>query len=90
LLARAKSDLLRFSESFHDADALLAKCSRRGLEGIVAKRKDAPYQSGTRSGWIKVKTAEVEGREPVSCEALRKSEVIVTGAGGIASAGECW
>jgi bifunctional non-homologous end joining protein LigD len=58
LLARARSDLLRFSESFPDADALLAECSRRGLEGIVAKRKDAPCRSGTRSGWIKVKTAE--------------------------------
>jgi ATP-dependent DNA ligase len=42
LLARAKSDLLRFSETFHDANALLAGCSRRGLEGIVAKRKDVP------------------------------------------------
>jgi hypothetical protein len=27
-------------------------------EGIVAKRRDAPYRSGTRSGWIKVKTSE--------------------------------
>jgi bifunctional non-homologous end joining protein LigD len=42
LLRRAKSDLLRFSKSFPDANALLAECSRRGLEGIVAKRKDAP------------------------------------------------
>jgi bifunctional non-homologous end joining protein LigD len=58
LLARAKCDLLRFSESFPDANALLAECSRRGLEGIVAKRKDAPYRPGTRSGWIKVKTSE--------------------------------
>jgi bifunctional non-homologous end joining protein LigD len=58
LLARAKSDLLRFSQSFPDADALLAECSHRGLAGIVAKRKDAPYRSGARSGWIKVKTAE--------------------------------
>jgi bifunctional non-homologous end joining protein LigD len=57
-LGRAQCDLLRFSESFPDANALLAECSRRGLEGIVAKRKDAPYQSSTRSGWIKVKTAE--------------------------------
>jgi bifunctional non-homologous end joining protein LigD len=58
LLARAKCDLLRFSEAFPDADALLAECSRRGLEGIVCKRKDAPYRSGTRSGWVKVKTLE--------------------------------
>ena len=58
LLTRTKCDLLWFSESFPDANALLAECSRRGLEGIVAKRKDAPYRSGTRSGWVKVKTLE--------------------------------
>jgi bifunctional non-homologous end joining protein LigD len=58
LLRRAKSDILRFSDSFPDADALPAECSRPGLEGIVAKRKDAPYRSGARSGWIKVKTSE--------------------------------
>jgi bifunctional non-homologous end joining protein LigD len=58
LLRRTKCDLLRFSESFPDANALLAECTRRGLEGIVAKRKDAPYRSGTRSGWVKVKTSE--------------------------------
>jgi bifunctional non-homologous end joining protein LigD len=58
LLARAKCNLIRFSESFPDANALLAECTRLGLEGIVAKRKDSPYRSGTRSGWIKVKTPE--------------------------------
>jgi bifunctional non-homologous end joining protein LigD len=31
------SRLIR-SESFDDADALLAECARRGLEGIVSKR----------------------------------------------------
>jgi bifunctional non-homologous end joining protein LigD len=58
LLARAKCNLIRFSESFPDAGVLLAECARLGLEGIVAKRKDAPYRSGSRSGWIKVKTPE--------------------------------
>jgi bifunctional non-homologous end joining protein LigD len=52
------SRLIRFSESFPDADTLLAECARRGLEGIVSKRKNARYRSGTRSGWIKVKTQE--------------------------------
>jgi bifunctional non-homologous end joining protein LigD len=54
ILKRRASRLIRLSES----TALLAECSRRGLEGIVAKRKDSPYRSGTRSGWIKVKTSE--------------------------------
>ena len=56
LLKRAGSRLVRFSESFPDADILLAECARRGLEGIVSKRRASPYRSGSRSGWIKVKT----------------------------------
>jgi bifunctional non-homologous end joining protein LigD len=58
LLTRADSNLIRYSEAFPDANALLAECARLGLEGIVAKRRDAPYRSGTRSGCIKVKTSE--------------------------------
>jgi bifunctional non-homologous end joining protein LigD len=42
---------------------LLAAAAEQGLEGVVAKRLDSPYQPGTRSRyWIKVpliKTAEV-------------------------------
>jgi bifunctional non-homologous end joining protein LigD len=53
VLKRGASRLIRFSESFPDANVLLAECVRRGFEGIVSKRKDAPYRSGTRSGWIK-------------------------------------
>jgi bifunctional non-homologous end joining protein LigD len=58
LLARSKGKLLRYSDSFPDPVVLLAECIRLGLEGIVCKRKDAPYRSGARSGWVKVKTAE--------------------------------
>ena len=58
LLARAKIDLLRFSDGFPDANALLAECTRRGLAGIVAKRNGPPYRSGMRSGLVKVKTSE--------------------------------
>jgi ATP-dependent DNA ligase len=49
LLARAKCNVIRFSEAFPDDGALLAECARLGLEGIVAKRKDSPYRLGTRS-----------------------------------------
>jgi hypothetical protein len=31
---------------------------KSGLEGIVSKRRDSPYRSGTHSGWVKVKTSE--------------------------------
>ena len=36
-------------------ERLLAECERRGIEGIVSKRKDAPYRSG-KGDWMKVKT----------------------------------
>lgn len=40
----------------HDGAALLAATAEQGLEGIVAKRLDSPYEPGRRSGaWIKVK-----------------------------------
>jgi bifunctional non-homologous end joining protein LigD len=58
LLKQSKGTLLRYSDSFPDAVVLLAECIRLGLEGIVCKRKDAPYRSGSRSGWIIVKTEE--------------------------------
>jgi bifunctional non-homologous end joining protein LigD len=58
LLARAKCNLIRFSESFPDAGVVLAECARRGFEGIVRKRKDAVYRSGPRSDGDKVKTPE--------------------------------
>lgn len=58
ILKRGVSRLIRFNESFPHANALLVECARRGLEGIVSKRRDAPYRSGTLSGWIKVKTQE--------------------------------
>jgi ATP-dependent DNA ligase len=32
-------------------------CDAMQLEGIVSKRRDGRYRSGTRSGWIKVKAA---------------------------------
>src|SRR5262249_50316338 len=62
LLKRAKCNVIRCSETFPDANDLLAECAHLGLEGIIAKRRDAPYRSGTRSGWIKVKTSEWRAR----------------------------
>jgi bifunctional non-homologous end joining protein LigD len=72
LLARAKCNVIRFSEAFPDAGLLLSECARLGLEGIVAKRKDAPYRSGTRSGWIKVKTPEWKGANQWRAEFFEK------------------
>lgn len=57
LMRRAEIATLRLSETFDDPVTLLKACEKHGLEGIVSKRRDAPYVGGTRGGWIKVKTA---------------------------------
>jgi ATP-dependent DNA ligase len=41
---------------FDDGVELSAAAERMGLEAVVSTRLDAPYQSGTISGWVKVKT----------------------------------
>ena len=57
LLDRHNSPFVLFSESFGDPLRLLDACEERRLEGIVSKRVDAPYRSGTSTDWIKVKCA---------------------------------
>lgn len=47
---------LRVSDSSPRGAAMLAKARRAGWEGIIAKRTDARYQPGARSGdWLKLK-----------------------------------
>ncbi len=47
---------IRLSEGFAGTGkALFAAVQEQGLEGIVAKRLDAPYISGRSAAWIKVK-----------------------------------
>lgn len=42
-------------QAFDDGPGLLAATAARGLEGVVAKRREAPYQPGRRSpDWVKV------------------------------------
>lgn len=46
----------RCSPLHDDGPALLAAAGERGLEGIVAKRLDSPYEPGRRTrAWLKVK-----------------------------------
>ena len=73
LLKRAKCNVIRFSEAFPNANDLLVECTRVGLEGIVAKRRDAPYRSGTRSGWIKVMTPEWKAANNYRAKLFAKS-----------------
>jgi bifunctional non-homologous end joining protein LigD len=44
LLRRHNHPYVRYSEPFKNGEQLLAKCRTRGLEGIVSKRKHAPYK----------------------------------------------
>ena len=44
------------SEPFEDGLALLRVAEERGLEGVVSKRRDAPYRSGECRDWRQVKT----------------------------------
>jgi bifunctional non-homologous end joining protein LigD len=47
---------VRFSESFEEDGAVILKhACRLGLEGVVSKRRDAPYTSGRGKAWIKTK-----------------------------------
>ena len=50
------SDAVRLSPAFEDGPALLKAATGQGLEGVVAKRADAPYRPGRRTPeWQKLK-----------------------------------
>ena len=55
LIISANAGWLHYSESFDDGLELLKAADRIKLEGIVSKRRDAPYRSGKQYGWVKVK-----------------------------------
>ena len=57
LLERFGCPAVSLSEPFEDGLALLRVAEQRGLEGVVSKRRDAPYRSGECRDWRKVKTA---------------------------------
>ena len=47
---------IRFSADFDaDAASILESARRMGLEGVIAKRKDAPYESRRTETWLKLK-----------------------------------
>ena len=54
IINKANDHTLRLSESFVNGAKLLSSCERMSLEGIVSKKRKAPYRSGA-SDWIKVK-----------------------------------
>lgn len=56
LLAGHAGERLRYSDSFPGAPAeVLHAACRTGLEGVIAKRADAPYRSQRTDTWLKLK-----------------------------------
>jgi len=56
LIEHVKVPRLHLVEAFDDGQALLEMAERHGLEGVVSKRRLAPYRSGECLDWRKVKT----------------------------------
>ena len=58
-LAKADPDVIRFSQVFDAAPAsMVASACKLGLEGIIAKRRNASYQSARSNDWIKLKCSQ--------------------------------
>ena len=55
------SGVIRLSEEIKaDGAALLKSACEHGLEGIIAKHRERPYQSGRRGDWLKIKCIQSE------------------------------
>jgi bifunctional non-homologous end joining protein LigD len=52
---------VRFLDHIEDqGEAFYGEVSRLGLEGLIAKRKDAPYRGGRSPHWLKLRTERVD------------------------------
>ncbi|MCP8937261.1 DNA ligase D [Alsobacter sp. SYSU M60028] len=58
LLGQGRAGALRYSEHMEEGGpTLLRHACRLSLEGVVSKRRDAPYRSGRTGDWVKSKCA---------------------------------
>jgi bifunctional non-homologous end joining protein LigD len=56
LLATQKDGALQFSDDFNESpDRILDTACKLSLEGVIAKRSDAPYESRRTKTWLKLK-----------------------------------
>ena len=56
LIVPARNGAIRISDTTASGPRMIAKARSAGWEGVIAKRVDAPYEPGTRSGaWLKLK-----------------------------------
>lgn len=51
-------DLIRYSDHFDDGKALFNVAKEKGLEGIVAKRRDSCYEERRSREWLKIKITQ--------------------------------
>jgi len=51
---------LKYCEHFSDGPQLYEQAVRLGLEGIMAKKADAPYRAGRSSQWLKIRADRVD------------------------------
>jgi bifunctional non-homologous end joining protein LigD len=59
LIGKPGTGAILLSEEFDVSGETFFKLAReRGLEGMVSKRQDLPYQSGRRAEWLKVKVVQ--------------------------------
>ena len=56
---RPSSSLIQYSDHISGrGDVAFAEACRSGMEGLIAKRADAPYLSGRNRNWVKVKCGQ--------------------------------
>jgi bifunctional non-homologous end joining protein LigD len=56
LIKAGKHEQLQFSENIQgDGPEFFRQCARRGLEGMISKRRSSPYTQGRSTDWIKSK-----------------------------------
>ncbi len=59
VLAKVKSESIRFSEEFGtDPDELVIAACKLGLEGVIGKRRDSRYVTRRSPDWIKLKCGQ--------------------------------
>lgn len=56
----AKGSILMSEEVDADGSAFLKLACEMGLEGIIAKKRDAPYRPGRGGDWLKIKCVQSE------------------------------
>src|SRR5262245_25358461 len=90
LLERFGCLAIRPSETFVEGLALLRAAEEHRLEGIVSRRRDAPYRSGERRDWRKFKSSPARGEYGaiVAIRVINTPRPLLCGIGSMSAAEE--